>query len=56
MSSPQDLSELGLEAESKIDFRAYWRTIRKRWPFVVLAVIVGTAVAFVFTYRQPKIY
>ena len=56
MNSPQDLQELGLEAESKIDFRAYWRTIRKRWPFVVLAVIIGTAVAFVFTYRQPKIY
>jgi polysaccharide biosynthesis transport protein len=56
VSSPQDLSELGLEAESKIDFRAYWRTIRKRWPFVALAVIIGTAVAFVFTYRQPKIY
>jgi polysaccharide biosynthesis transport protein len=56
VSSPQDLNELGLETESKIDFRAYWRTIRKRWPFVALAVIVGTAFAFVFTYRQPKIY
>jgi len=56
VSSPQDLNELGLETESKIDFRAYWRTIRKRWPFVALAVIIGTAFAFVFTYRQPKIY
>ena len=42
--------------ESKIDFRAYWRTIRKRWPFVILSVIVATVIAFVFTYRQPKIY
>jgi capsular exopolysaccharide synthesis family protein len=44
------------DAGSRIDFRAYWRTIRKRWPFVVLAMIVGTVVAFVFTYRQPKMY
>ena len=43
-------------AESKIDLRAYWRTIRKRWPFVVLAMIVATVIAFVYTYRQPKIY
>jgi polysaccharide biosynthesis transport protein len=48
---------LNLEAgESKIDFRAYWRTIRKRWPFVILSVIVATVIAFVLTYRQPKIY
>jgi capsular exopolysaccharide synthesis family protein len=39
-----------------VDFRAYWRTIRKRWPFVTLAVIVASAIAFVYTYRQPKIY
>jgi capsular exopolysaccharide synthesis family protein len=58
VNSPQDLSltDVGLDAGSKIDFRAYWRTIRKRWPFVALPVIIGTAVAFVFTYRQPKIY
>jgi len=43
-------------SESKIDFRSYWRTIRKRWPFVMLSVIVATAIAFVYTYRQPKIY
>ena len=42
--------------ESKVDFRAYVRTIRKRWPFVVLSVIVATVIAFVYTYRQPKIY
>ena len=41
---------------SKIDLRAYWRTLRKRWPFVILAVIVATVIAFVYTYRQPKIY
>ena len=42
--------------EAKLDLRAYWRTIRKRWPFVVLSIIVATVVAFVYTYRQPKIY
>jgi capsular exopolysaccharide synthesis family protein len=47
---------LGDTGESKIDLRAYWRTIRKRWPFVVLSMIVATVVAFVYTYRQPKIY
>jgi succinoglycan biosynthesis transport protein ExoP len=41
---------------SKIDFRVYWRTLRKRWPFIALSVIVGTVIAFVFTYRQPRIY
>jgi len=58
VNSPQDQSvgELLGDAGSKIDFRAYWRTIRKRWPFVVLSVIVGTAIAFVVTYREPKVY
>jgi len=58
VNSPQDLSvgELLGDAGSKIDFRAYWRTIRKRWPFVVLSVLVGTAIAFVVTYREPKVY
>jgi polysaccharide biosynthesis transport protein len=49
-------SDLLGETESKIDYRAYWRTIRKRWPFVVLSIIVATVVAFVYTFRQPKIY
>ena len=56
MNSPQELTELGLDSDSKVDFRAYWRTIRKRWPFVVLSMIVATVIAFVYTYRQPKIY
>ena len=59
MSPPADLtaSELaGDSAGSKIDLRAYWRTIRKRWPFVVLSMIVATVIAFVYTYRQPKVY
>ena len=61
MSSPldlpgSDLSGLSGEGGTKVDFRAYWRTIRKRWAFVVLSVIVGTAIAFVYTYRQPKVY
>lgn len=47
---------LPAEAESRIDLRSYWRTIRKRWPFVVLSMIIATVVAFVYTYRQPKIY
>jgi polysaccharide biosynthesis transport protein len=53
-SSPSEGAGEG--SETRIDFRSYWRTIRKRWPFVVLSVIVGTVIAFVFTYRQPKIY
>jgi polysaccharide biosynthesis transport protein len=44
------------EGEAKLDLRVYWRTIRKRWPFVVLSMIIATVVAFVYTYRQPKIY
>jgi capsular exopolysaccharide synthesis family protein len=42
--------------ESKIDLRAYWRTLLKRWPIVVLATILGVVGAFVYTYRQPKLY
>jgi succinoglycan biosynthesis transport protein ExoP len=59
VSPPPDLSASELIGEgpgSKIDLRAYWRTIRKRWPFVVLSMIVATVIAFVYTYRQPKIY
>src|SRR5947209_5891067 len=59
MSPTSDLpgNDLALEAsESKVDFRGYWRTIRKRWPFVILAMIVSTVIAFVYTYRQPKVY
>jgi capsular exopolysaccharide synthesis family protein len=47
---------MGESAGSKLDLRAYWRTVRKRWPFVVLSMIVATVIAFVYTYRQPKIY
>src|SRR5580698_8985369 len=47
---------MGEGAGSKLDLRAYWRTVRKRWPFVVLSMIVATVIAFVYTYRQPKIY
>ena len=46
----------GPGGENKIDLRAYWRTIRKRWPFVVLSMIIATVVAFVYTYRQAKVY
>jgi polysaccharide biosynthesis transport protein len=58
VNSPLDLTaaDLGGDAGSKVDFRAYWRTIRKRWPFVALSVIVATVIAFVYTYRQPKVY
>ncbi|HLK88469.1 MAG TPA: polysaccharide biosynthesis tyrosine autokinase [Polyangia bacterium] len=58
MSAPLDSNagDLLEGGDSKIDLRAYWRTIRKRWPFVVLSMIVATVVAFVYTYRQPKIY
>ena len=59
VAPPADLTASEISGEppgSRIDFRAYWRTIRKRWPFVVLAMIVATVIAFVYTYRQPKIY
>jgi capsular exopolysaccharide synthesis family protein len=59
VSAATDLTTGDLQAAdsaSKIDLLAYWRTLRKRWPFVVLSVIVATVVAFVYTYRQPKIY
>src|ERR1700689_4033557 len=59
MSPPSDLSAselLGENSGSKVDLRAYWRTIRKRWPFVVLAMIIATVIAFVYTYREPKVY
>ena len=59
MSPPADLTSGDLSAdraESKVDIRAYWRTIRKRWPFVLLSIIIATVIAFVYTYRQPKIY
>jgi len=46
----------GLGGENKIDLRSYFRTIRKRWPFVVLSMIIATVVAFVYTYRQAKVY
>jgi succinoglycan biosynthesis transport protein ExoP len=50
-------SSSGPEAlEAKIDLRAYWRVVRKRWPFVALSTILGVAGAFVYTYRQPRIY
>jgi capsular exopolysaccharide synthesis family protein len=61
VSSPPDLIDptsdnvLG-SGESKVDLRSYWRTIRKRWPFVVLSMIIATVVAFVYTYRQAKVY
>jgi succinoglycan biosynthesis transport protein ExoP len=42
--------------ETKIDLRAYWRTIVKRWPFVVLSTVLCLGAAFVLTYRQHKIY
>jgi polysaccharide biosynthesis transport protein len=59
VSPPAELSTsdiAGEASESKIDFLAYWRTVRKRWPFIVLSMIVATAIAFVYTYRQPKVY
>ena len=59
MSPPADLTSgdlSGDRAESKVDVRVYWRTIRKRWPFLLLSIIIATVIAFVYTYRQPKIY
>jgi capsular exopolysaccharide synthesis family protein len=45
-----------LNGGDKIDLRSYWRTVRKRWPFVVISMIIATVIAFVYTYRQPKVY
>jgi len=57
LDGSQSESGTGPEAlEAKIDLRAYWRVIRKRWPFVALSTILGVAGAFVYTYRQAKIY
>jgi capsular exopolysaccharide synthesis family protein len=42
--------------ESKTDLRAYWRTVVKRWPIVVLCLAAAIGVTIVWTYRQPKIY
>ncbi|HET6282419.1 MAG TPA: polysaccharide biosynthesis tyrosine autokinase [Polyangia bacterium] len=41
---------------NKIDFRSYWRVVRKRWPIIALAALLGVGAAFIWTYRQPKIY
>ena len=51
-----DESESALGGEAKIDLRSYWRTVRKRWPFVVLSMIIATVIAFVYTYREAKVY
>ena len=56
MNTPGETPILDEASDSKIDFFAYVRTVRKRWPFVALAMIVSTAIAFVYTYRQPKMY
>jgi capsular exopolysaccharide synthesis family protein len=42
--------------DNKIDLRIYWRTIRKRWPIIALAAILTAGGAFIWTYRQPKVY
>jgi capsular exopolysaccharide synthesis family protein len=48
-------NDLGPAAGQR-DLRSYWRTVRKRWPFVVLSMIIATVIAFVYTYRQAKVY
>jgi polysaccharide biosynthesis transport protein len=55
-TSELDENEDALGGASKVDLRSYWRTVRKRWPFVVLSMIIATVVAFVYTYRQAKVY
>ena len=42
--------------DNKIDLRVYWRIISKRWPIIALAAVLGAGGAFIWTYRQPKIY
>ena len=42
--------------ESKMDLRAYWRTVVKRWPIIVLCLLASVGAVAVWTYRQQKIY
>jgi capsular exopolysaccharide synthesis family protein len=56
MPSQVEETEDNLGDAPKVDLRSYWRTVRKRWPFVVLSMIIATVIAFVYTYRQPKVY
>jgi polysaccharide biosynthesis transport protein len=42
--------------DNRIDLRVYWRTIRKRWPIIALAAVLAAGIAFIWTYRQPKVY
>ncbi len=39
-----------------LDLAGYWRTVRKRWRLVALALVLVSAGVFVWTYRQPKIF
>lgn len=41
---------------NKVDLRNYWRIVRKRWPVIALAALLAVGAAFIWTYRQPKIY
>ncbi len=52
---PPGAPELGGD-DNKIDLRVYWRTIRKRWPIIALAAVLAAGLAFIWTYRQPKVY
>jgi capsular exopolysaccharide synthesis family protein len=56
LATDVDGADDGLGDRSKIDLRSYWRTVRKRWPFVVLSMIIATVIAFVYTYRQAKVF
>jgi len=38
------------------DLRHYYHVLRKRWRVPALTLVVGAAIAFVYTVRQPKIY
>jgi polysaccharide biosynthesis transport protein len=55
-ADPVSSDSIAESTENKLDLRVYWRTIRKRWPFIGLSIIIATVVAFVYTYRQPKVY
>ncbi len=38
------------------ELRHYLHLLRKRWRVLAIAMIVGGAIAFVYTIHQPKIY
>jgi polysaccharide biosynthesis transport protein len=41
---------------AKLDIRAYWRVVRKRWPILLVSTVLAVAITLVYTFRLQKIY